>query len=152
MQQLRLGGLILMLLALALLIMPATYHRIADRGQDSADLLDVTTRMIELALLHFALGVGVDLYAAVSKVAGPRAGLLAGAATAAVALFFWYGLELLVRRGHTGGKETMKSQEPSTRGAPTSLEDRIDRVLTELRVVLPGAQTLLGFQLAIMLL
>jgi small neutral amino acid transporter SnatA (MarC family) len=48
MQHLRLGGLVLMLLALQ--IMPATYHRIADRGEDSADLLDVTTGMIELAL------------------------------------------------------------------------------------------------------
>src|SRR5260370_17139095 len=89
MQQLRLGGLILMLLALALMIMPATYHRIADRGQDSADLLDVTTRMIELALLPFALGLGVNLHAAVSKVAGPRAGLLAGAVAGAGAVFFF---------------------------------------------------------------
>ena len=35
---------------------------------------------------------------------------------------------------------------------PATLEDRIDHVLTEIRVVLPGAQALLGFQLAIILL
>jgi hypothetical protein len=152
MQHLRLGGLVLMLLALALLIMPATYHRIADRGEDSADLLDVTTGMIELALLPFALALGVDLYGAVNTVAGMHAGLLAGAAASAVALFFWYGLELLVRRRRTGGKQIMATEVESSRTEPTALEDRIDRVLTELRVVLPGAQTLLGFQLAIMLL
>src|SRR5712691_9693017 len=42
----------------------------------------------------------------------------------------------------------MKDQAES---GQTKLEDKIEQVLTEARVVLPGAQALLGFQFATML-
>ena len=38
------------------------------------------------------------------------------------------------------------------RDEPSSLFDRVDHMLTEARVVLPGAQALLGFQLSVVLL
>ena len=42
----------------------------------------------------------------------------------------------------------MKAAESTT----TTLKDKIEQVLTEARVVLPGVQALLGFQLSIMLM
>src|SRR3989442_979577 len=94
-QSVRLGGLVLILIALAVLIAPATYHRIAMRGGDSVNLLNFTARAIELALLPFALGLSVDLYASTRRIIGPHSAMFAGAVTAAVALFFWYGLGVL---------------------------------------------------------
>ena len=68
--------------------------------------------------------------------------LALGVATFAVALAFWYGIALVF--GH---------RSPSTEdGGEMKLEDKITQVLTEARVVLPGAQALLGFQLAMTLM
>jgi hypothetical protein len=67
------------------------------------------------------------------------------------AVFFWYGLEAWHRaqRGLQSAEQHNMSQEqgpPSAAG--TSLTDKIRHVLTEARMVLPGAQALLGFQFA----
>jgi hypothetical protein len=45
----------LMLAAVALLIAPAAYHRLVERGEDMDGLHRVTTRVLEVALLPFAL-------------------------------------------------------------------------------------------------
>ena len=46
----------------------------------------------------------------------------------------------------------MEKKEASQAKSGTELKDKIDQVLTEARVVLPGAQALLGFQFATMLM
>jgi hypothetical protein len=56
---------------------------------------------------------------------------------AVVALTMWYGIELLARKDHP----RMEVEDQ-----PAKLKDKIRHVLTETRVVLPGAQALLGFQ------
>ena len=146
----RLFGMCLILVALALLIAPATYHRIVEKGNDSQRLLDYITRIIEIALLPFALGLGIDLYLAAARVTGARSGLLAGIMTTVFALFCWYGWELIQR--HRREEEGTVSKEKTSRSPQTTtLSDKIEHVLTETRVVLPGVQALLGFQLTIML-
>jgi len=154
-QYTRLAGLCLMLLALALLIAPATRHRLVERGGDSQGFLAYTTRIIEIALLPFALGLGIDLYLAAQKVTGPKSALAAGIIATAFALFFWYGLEMLDRRKQ-GKEKTMSNQKSTPIKAlsedETTLSDKVEHVLTETRMVLPGVQALLGFQLSIILL
>ena len=60
---------------------------------------------------------------------------------------FWYGLEALKARTVGERERAMTRQEPEHEH--TSLEIKVEQMLTEARVILPGAQALLGFQLVI---
>ena len=63
-----------------------------------------------------------------------------GVAGLLIALFFWFGLEILYL-----AKSTQPKHTPDKSG-PTPLSVKIDHALTEARMVLPGVQALLGFQ------
>lgn len=147
-QQLHLLGLALMLVAGGLLMSPGAFHQIAECGNDTPRLLRVTSLFASLALLPFALGIGMEVFVATQAVIGSNFALVVGAAGTLFALFFWYGLDWLwrARDQHLG-----IVREEQDMPEPTSLENRIKQVLTETRVVLPGAQALLGFQLIAML-
>jgi hypothetical protein len=58
----------------------------------------------------------------------------------------WYLLQYL-RRLQTGQKERAMSVHEQAMTENTSLDQRINQMLIEARVVLPGVQALLGFQL-----
>jgi hypothetical protein len=145
----KLGGLGLLLLAVTLLIWPAAYHQIVEDGEDTHDLNRFATAVMGVALLPFALGLGVDFFVGAEHLFGRTQGLIAGVVALAVALFFWYGLEA-IRRGsrepQVKEKKEMLKQEGEPEEGKTKLKDKIQQVLTEVRVVLPGAQALLGFQ------
>ncbi|HET6319022.1 MAG TPA: DUF6328 family protein [Chloroflexota bacterium] len=144
-QVLKLGSLSLMLLAVGLLLAPGAYHQLVAHGQDSTDVSDFTGRIAALALLPFALGMGIDVYVTTFVVLEHAWPLVFGVAAAVTAIFFWYGLEWLVRL------TTETPQEAYDMSKPTELATRIKQVLTEARVVLPGARALLGFQFAAVL-
>src|SRR5204863_6580396 len=59
---------------------------------------------------------------------------------------FWYAPAFFSSRRNK--KSTPKNEKMPAH--PTALKTKIDRALTEARMVLPGAQALLGFQLATM--
>ena len=150
-QYMKLGALSLMLVAIALLIAPSAYHQIVEGGVDSKRLHRFSTRAMELALVPFAVGLGVDVFVATEKVFGHKPGASAGLAALAFALFFWWGLELLLR--HKREPEIKSEAEMSKRGEAegnekegggTKTKDKIRHVLTEARTVLPGSQALLG--------
>ena len=61
----------------------------------------------------------------------------------------WYGPALIWRRETHGSQ---KQNKGTAKMEKTPLKDRVEQVLTEARVVLPGVQALLGFQLATMLM
>ncbi|HTD77721.1 MAG TPA: DUF6328 family protein [Chloroflexota bacterium] len=147
-QVLKLLGLALMLVAVALLIAPCAFHQIVERGNDSQRLIGFTGRIASFALLPFAFGLGIGLYLAAAIALGPQFALPVGLFGLIFALFFWYGLDWAWRaRDQSLGM----AQEAQPMDETTSLENKIKQVLTEARVVLPGAQALLGFQLAAML-
>ena len=147
-QYLKMGALGLMLVALGLLISPAAYHRIVEEGEDTKRLHRFTTKVMDYALLPFAVALGVDVYVAAESALSQTFALIIGLSTGLLALFFWYGVELLYRSKHEAesreGQE-MEKEETSESGE-TKLKDKIKHVLAECRVVLPGAQALLGFQ------
>ena len=151
-QYFRLGALGLMLLALALLLTPVARHQIIEGGEDTDALLRFTTGIVGWALLPFAVGLGIDLWIAAEKLAGRTRGILCGTAATLVALWFWYGLEAVhrSRRGLTGEEERVE-QHTQSQADGTEITDKIRHVLAEARMVLPGAQALLGFQFAVML-
>jgi hypothetical protein len=138
-------ALLLMVTTLGLLIAPSLQHRIVEQGRTTERIFRVTGYMAGAALLPFAISLGIDHYAVFERLFGPAAGYAAGAMFLVVALGFWYGLEYLSKRA----KEIPMSKNKDAEHTP--LSTKIDEMLTEARVVLPGAQALLGFQLTVVL-
>jgi hypothetical protein len=147
-QNLDVLGLSLMLVAVGLLIAPGAFHQIAEGGDDTPRLIEFTGRIAAVALLPFAIAIGIELYIVGQAVLGPSAALMLGVVGTAFALFFWYVLDWIWRARDVARGIARKEQSMSE---PTSVESRIKQVLTEARVVLPGVQALLGFQLTAML-
>ena len=163
-QGLMVGALAPLLLAMTLMMAPAPYHQLVAKGQNTRPFLDFTNRMLAVAPFPFAVALGIDLYVVTEKVTGPGWGIVGGLVGGLLALFFWYGLELLSRGRHThaaaaaqqerekSAKETaMNEQKPPPEGKHTPTETKVKNVLTEARVILPGVQALLGFQINTML-
>jgi len=74
--------------------------------------------------------------------------MVAGITAGAVAIGFWYGYPLAKRR-YNCEQESVMTTQPTEEPAATPLDIKIEQMLTEARVILPGAQALFGFQLAI---
>lgn len=147
-QYLKMSALGLMLVALGLLLAPGAYHRIVEEGEDTEDQHRFTTDVMDYALLPFAVALGFDIYVSAERTLGQTFALIAGLSASLLALFFWYGLELK-RRGEREPairEEQEMSKEKDSESGGSKVTDKIKHVLTEIRVVLPGAQALLGFQ------
>lgn len=140
-QLMKLSSLSLLLVTFALLLLPSADHRLCEHGEDTPQFHAFTTRVASLALFGFAAALGLDLAVAAFKLGGVSAALAAGLAAGAAALAFWYGIELVARAARKEEKQVPPKPEKA------SVSDKIRHVLTEARVVLPGAQALLGFQL-----
>jgi hypothetical protein len=132
----------LMAITIGLLIAPSMQHRIVERGEASRRILDAATLSAGAALVPFAISLGIDLFVVIGHRFGTGLGLAAGASFSVLASVFWFGIAW--RRRTTQVERPMKQ-------ASTPLDVRVEQMLTEARVMLPGAQALLGFQLAILL-
>jgi hypothetical protein len=139
-------GLMLMVLTIGLLVAPSVRHRLAEQGSVSNRLLAFITLLAGLALFPFAISLGLALFISLEVLAGTTTAIVAGALFAALALWFWYGLEFWQRE-----QQPEKPMSRETHRVEPPLSTRIDQMLTEARVLLPGAQALLGFQLVIVL-
>ena len=138
-----LAGAALVSFSLAVLLAPASYHVIVERGEDSGALQRFATKTIEIAMVPFALGLGVQLYVAFEIVVSRAAAQAAAVLSIAMAMFFWYFLEWLHRQKPVSNRMYQPDEI-----APTDIHKKVDHVLQEARMALPGAQALLGFQFA----
>lgn len=150
-QLLKLGSLGVLLVTFACLITPGADHRIGERGEDSSWFHRFATTFAALALFPFAVAMGLDLAIACWRMAGPVGAVVAGVAMGGLALAMWYGLELAFRPDQAR-REEMKARDEREDDEKTDVRNKIRHALTEARVVLPGAQALLGFQFATILL
>ena len=149
---LQLGGLFLLLASIGLLMWPSSYHRLVRGGEDASDIHSFTTSVMNIALLPVVFVFTIDIYLVTSRVWGTFSGIASGVSVGAIALF-WYGLGLISRRRHWDA-DVAKVRKVKEKGEmqPTPISDKVEQVLTEARMVLPGAQALLGFQFATMLM
>jgi hypothetical protein len=138
-------GLACMTLVVGLLIAPGPYHRIVLTGRDDPRLQVIINVVAETALLSFAAALGIDLYVAGERMFGGGPAIIAGGSVAVLALGAWYALPYASRAAVGGAESDMRAPRS------TPLATRIEQMLTEARVVLPGAQAMLGFQLSIVL-
>jgi hypothetical protein len=101
--------------------------------------VEVATFYAGWSLLPFSLGVGLSAYAVFTLLFGPSAGLVFGLAFTGVALLLLYGWGFLLR-------SRTEEEPPVEKEKPTELKTKIEQLLTEARVIIPGGQALLGFQ------
>lgn len=119
------------------LLWPPAFHQIADAGLVTSRTPRITTRVLDWGLFPLALALALcTLPIAVSL--GFKRVWLPVAATAATATVAWYAGAFRRKR---------RRQDLDDKGSD-ELEQRIKLVLTECRVVLPGAQATLGFLFA----
>lgn len=154
-QQLQLAALGLMLVCLAVLMIPASYHRIVLHGRNTGQLHRLGTMTVSVGLFPFALAMGLSFFLGANWVLGTTGSIILSAAVLTVTLVCWYGLELAARHRKTGSFRIHHMFDPLRdidmhEEQETDLATRVKQVLIECRVVLPGAQALLGFQLIIM--
>src|SRR5205823_13962950 len=97
------------------------------------------------ALLPFGISLGLSIYIVFDHLYGSAAAVAAGVSFCIAAGLCWYCLEFVVK--HLRGNEHMQRTDEK----PTPLPAKIDQMLTEARVIIPGAQALLGFQLTVTL-
>ena len=62
-------GLVLLLIVLTLLLLPTTFHRLAHGGFDDEPVYRCANAMAGLALLPFALSIGLNMYVVVKQAA-----------------------------------------------------------------------------------
>jgi hypothetical protein len=146
-QQLKLASLTALVLAFGLLLTPATYHRIVERGEDTPTFHKVISDWMWPALMPFLFGLSVNLFVAGEKLLGTTGGVVLAMASAGIGLILLYLLEAVQRRRRAGRIRALESMEKDKDRKRTDLQQKITHVLTEARLVLPGAQALLGFQL-----
>jgi hypothetical protein len=140
---LELAAFALLVCAMVLMIAPAAYHQLSERGQSSQRQRQFTKLMVGMSLAPFALAIGVNIVVATGGELGLAGSV--GLAVAAVlgAAFLWYGIEIMAAR--SSGPRSPKSQADTV---AVSLKERVGDLMTETRIVLPGVQALLGFQFA----
>jgi hypothetical protein len=137
-------ALLVLVTVVCLLIAPAIHHRMVDNGDATRRIMRAISVVMSAALGLFALSLGINIFIALERVSDHALAVAAGIAAVVLALWFWFGAEWLAvvqRRG----KELIMADER------VPLIKKIDQLLTDARVILQGAQALLGFQLAVIL-
>jgi hypothetical protein len=147
-QYLAAGGMMLIVAAIACLIAAVARHRIVEGGEDTRTTVETTGYLVEIALCPLAITLGIAFFIAGERIAGPTIGVPIAVAATFTALFFWYGLGFAHR---ARGEKQRMAHQLSEEKVGTPLSQKIDHMLEEARLALPGAQALLGFQLTIVL-
>jgi hypothetical protein len=133
-------ALVLLMLTIGLLIAPSMEHRIVERGQASPRVLAIATAFAGWALVPLSVGLACDLFIAISQGSNALIGGIVAVSFFAIAIFCWFVLAFMLRRKDF----TMPDKEAAE---PTPISTQVTQLLTEARVIIPGAQALLGFQL-----
>jgi Family of unknown function (DUF6328) len=137
-QALQCVGLGFMLLSVCFLIAPSLYHQILFDGESRPGALAYASWFAGASLLPLTLGLGASVFVVFEHLFGRAAGAIFGITFTAGSLLLLYGLGLALRR--PAGRKHM----PAHAGTP--VKTKIEQMLTEARVIIPGGQALLGFQ------
>ena len=147
---------VLLVVTFALLVSPTSYHLITWGGEDHDDLNVFVRRVVEWALFPFACALGADFYIVVERFDGTRIASIFALTTIIAAVVCWYVIEVIRVEKNPADlakhKRAHNSHRRSSGAEATALENKIDHILTESRMILPGTQALLGFQFLAMLM
>jgi hypothetical protein len=94
-----LAGLGLLALSIALLLAPAAYHRIAQRGEVSHHMLKLSSRFLSLGMAPLMLSLALDIYVVcLAALDDARIATVAAVIALAVYCWFWFLFPLTRRR------------------------------------------------------
>jgi len=134
------AGLMFLLVSICFLIAPSLHHQILFQGESREGAIGTATWFAGASLLPFTLGLGAAAFVAFERLFGRTVGSLVSLSFLLTGLTLLYGVGFALRRHR---------KTPSVPGneGETQLKTKIEQMLTEARVMLPGGQALLGFQL-----
>ena len=113
------AGQVLMAMAIGLLVAPSMQHRIVENGADTVRIHRITGVFAGVALLPFAISLGLGFYIVFDHVFGVMAAFVAGSAFCLLAGMFWYGLGFSLRR--KSRERTMQEEKPTPLGTVRNL-------------------------------
>jgi uncharacterized membrane protein YidH (DUF202 family) len=89
----------LLVLAMGLLMAPAAYNRLAERGQVSRRMINLSSNLITAGMVPLMLAVALDVYVVVVTAFDDRhTGILAALATAILLAGLWFVMPLAIRK------------------------------------------------------
>lgn len=141
-KHLSLAALGLIVLAIAMLIAPSMQHRLVEAGQSTPRLIAIANLLAGLALVPLTIGLALSAYVVTQAAFGSALGAAIAAFLGGAAAFGWFGIEFII------GSHREAEKMPAS---PTSLKTKIEQLLTEARLIIPGGQALFGFQFIAML-
>ena len=139
-------ALLSILVTAGLLLATPAFHQIAEAGHATTRLVSRASGTLQAALLPLALALGIDVAIGLASSVGGLVAGLAGGAFIVGAVLIWHVLPARAAKRRNRTEVAMEAEDKRQ-----SLESRIVQALTELRVILPGAQALFGFQVSAVL-
>jgi uncharacterized protein DUF6328 len=133
------AGLVMLLISIGLLIAPSLFHQIIFDGESRPAALTAATVLAGASLLPLTIGLGTAAFVTFEHMFSRGFGIAAGTSFTVIALGLLYGLGFALRRDRRKPMPEKQNHTP--------LKSRIEQMLTEARVIIPGGQALLGFQL-----
>jgi hypothetical protein len=133
------AGVVLLLATMALLIAPSMHHQIVYAGETRKGALEAATGYAGSSLLPLTLGLGASAFMVFDHLFGTVVGIVIAAVLTLTGLGLLYGVGFLL-------KGTREDRQMPMEKRTTPLKVKIEQMLTEARVLIPGAQALLGFQ------
>jgi hypothetical protein len=130
-------------LTLSALIAGPAQHRLVERGGASLRVWHAVRRCASISLLLLAVTLGCDAFVVTDHYLGSTLAVAVGALTLLLSLALWYGLGAWFRRTEPVPENSLPQSER------TPVAEKIRLMLTEVRVVLPGIEGIIGFQLVI---
>jgi hypothetical protein len=133
------AGLVMLLISVGLLIGPSLFHQLIFDGESRPAAVTTATVLAGASLMPLTIALGVAAFITFEHLFSRSFGIAAGTTFTVVALGLLYGLGFALKR-----EPRKKMQQKQS---PTPLKSKIEQMLTEARVIIPGGQALLGFQL-----
>jgi uncharacterized membrane protein YuzA (DUF378 family) len=140
-------GLVLLLISISLLIAPSLFHQIIFRGESRPAAINAATLLAGASLLPLTVGLGISAFVVFEHLFGRTVGVLIGTAFTAIGLALLYGLGFALKRNRKKLEKSSEKNHMQETSRTTPLKTKIEQMLTEARVIIPGGQALLGFQL-----
>jgi hypothetical protein len=140
-----------LVVAMGLMIAVTSQHRVVDRGLSTPRVHRVAMQYASLALLFLALGLGCNTFVATDAPFGKTWATVLGTGAFLLAFGAWFVLAFALRRRWRPRNAAHAVMDGDMTQTTTPLHIKIEQQLTEARVILPGAQALLGFQFIVML-
>jgi hypothetical protein len=137
-------ALLLILTSAGLLFAVPAFHQISEQGHATGRLIARASGNLHMALMFLGVALGIDISIGISSTTGETGAAIAGFVFVCAVLLMWHLVPVVAARRRPRRESGMEDKQQS-------LEARIVQMLTELRVILPGAQALFGFQVSAVL-